>query len=155
MFLARRGRHRRPSTVAISIATEPQYVFGAATDCLRLDVEMKSEHATGCRPCQAQPSGKKARNPLLGVVCLLTTGVLIRVRLGLPFRARSPLFLRSWGGLRRGTSGGRDPDAAMVFPGRAFQRLQGVLHHVSRRARWPCSHAPFVRADPSLTHSWA
>src|SRR5262245_16426027 len=43
---------------------------------------MKSEHATGYRLRRDQPSGKNARNPLLGEVCPLTTGVLIRVRQG-------------------------------------------------------------------------
>ena len=42
--------------------------------------EMKSGHDTGSRlrqPCTAE---KKKENLLLGVVCLLTNGVLIRVR---------------------------------------------------------------------------
>ena len=32
----------------------------------------------------AEKRGKKGKNPLTGVVCPLTTGVLIRVRLGCP-----------------------------------------------------------------------
>jgi hypothetical protein len=43
-------------------------------------MEMKSEHATDCRLRQVLESGKKAKTPLIGVVCLLTKGVLICVR---------------------------------------------------------------------------
>jgi hypothetical protein len=80
MLLGRRGCPRRPSALAVARATEPQDVCGAATGGLRLCVAMQSEHGTGSRLCRDQPSGKQASNPLLGEVCPLTTGVLIRVR---------------------------------------------------------------------------
>jgi hypothetical protein len=80
MFLDRRGRHDCFSALVIATTSEFQYVCGAAIRCLYQSVEMTSEHATRCRLRQDQPSGKNARNPLLGVVCLLTTGGLIRVR---------------------------------------------------------------------------
>src|SRR5215475_8899 len=76
---------RRPSRYSARTTTvvpEPRYVFGAATPSGHLPTEMKSEHATDCRLRQALESGKKAKTPLLGVVCLLTKGVLIRVRRG-------------------------------------------------------------------------
>jgi hypothetical protein len=82
MFLDRRGPYGGFSALVISTAREPQEVCGAAMCGLRLLVEMKSEHETECRPRRDQPSGKKARNLLLGDVCLLTTGGLIRVRFG-------------------------------------------------------------------------
>jgi hypothetical protein len=44
-----------------------------------LSTDMQAEHATDCRLRQGLESGKKAKTPLLGVVCLLTQGVLIRV----------------------------------------------------------------------------
>src|SRR2546428_9962661 len=62
------------------MAVEPQYVCGADTYRLRQQTEIKPERVTGCRLRRAQPSGKKVRNSLLGVVGLLTTGVLISVR---------------------------------------------------------------------------
>jgi hypothetical protein len=40
---------------------------------------MKSGHDAGCRLRWYGKSGEKRKNPLLGVVCLLTRGVLIRV----------------------------------------------------------------------------
>jgi hypothetical protein len=68
------------SAIVISMAVEPPEVFGADTYRLRQQTEIKPERVTECRLRRAQPSGKKVRNPLLGVVCLLTTGVLISVR---------------------------------------------------------------------------
>src|SRR5207244_1089672 len=43
-----------------------------------------SEHETDGRQRQESTGGKNAKNPLIGVVYLLTTGGLIRVRLGAP-----------------------------------------------------------------------
>jgi hypothetical protein len=67
----------RFSALVISPASEPPYVFGAATGCLYLHREMQSVPDTGDRLRRDQPSGKKTSNPLLGVVCLLTTGGLL------------------------------------------------------------------------------
>ena len=72
----------RLAALAIAMAGDPQEVCGADTCGLSLHTEIKSGHVTSGRLRRDQPSGKKARNPLLGVVCLLTTGGLIRVRLG-------------------------------------------------------------------------
>jgi hypothetical protein len=77
-----RGR-RSPSgllTIVVSTAIEPQYVCGAATFSLRWHTEIQSEHAARGQPRRDEYSGKKGKNPLLGAVCLLTIGVLIRVR---------------------------------------------------------------------------
>jgi hypothetical protein len=79
MFLDRRGRHDCFSALVIATTSESQEVFGAAIRGQYQSVEMTPDHATRYRLCQDQPSGKNARNPLLGVVCLLTTGGLIRV----------------------------------------------------------------------------
>jgi len=79
MFLGRRS----PSglfAIVVSTAIEPQWVFGAATFSLRWHTEIKSGHAARGQPRRDEYSGKKGKNPLLGVVCLLTIGVLIRVR---------------------------------------------------------------------------
>src|SRR4029434_497691 len=76
-------RPQRFSALATLVATEPQYVCVAATPGGHLPMEMKSEHATDCRLRQVLESGKKAKTPLIGVVCLLTKGVLICVR---PYR---------------------------------------------------------------------
>src|SRR5215510_11060644 len=46
---------------------------------VHLRIEIKSANETDCRRRQALESGKKAKNPLLGGVCLLTIGVLISV----------------------------------------------------------------------------
>ena len=46
----------------------------AVCPCIRT---IKSGHVTSGRLRRDQPSGKNARNPLLGVVCLLTTGGLL------------------------------------------------------------------------------
>jgi hypothetical protein len=59
MFRGRRGPHCRFSALVISTASEPQYVFGAVTDCLRLSVEMTSEHDPGCRLAGTNPAEKK------------------------------------------------------------------------------------------------
>jgi hypothetical protein len=55
-------------------------------------MEMKSEHATDCRLRQVLESGKKAKTPLIGVVCLLTKGVLIWVRPRPEFLTSSRLY---------------------------------------------------------------
>jgi hypothetical protein len=44
MFLGRREPHERFSALAMTMATEPQYVCGADTVCLGLHIEIKSEH---------------------------------------------------------------------------------------------------------------
>jgi hypothetical protein len=77
MFLGRRGYPHGPAALAASMATEPQYVCGAGTRRLHLRVEMKSAHASECRHRQHK---KVEKIPLTGVVCLVTTGGLIRVR---------------------------------------------------------------------------
>jgi hypothetical protein len=74
-------RLSRCSARATTVVPEPRYVLGAATPSGHLPTEIKSEHATDCRLRPALESGKKAQTPLLGVVCLLTKGGLIRVRL--------------------------------------------------------------------------
>src|SRR5262245_46361844 len=80
--LGRRALHRLVSALVAQAAREPQYVFGAATYGRRRHTEIKSEHTTVCGLRQALESGKKAKNRSQGGVCLLTTGVLIRVRRG-------------------------------------------------------------------------
>src|SRR5262249_221053 len=73
---------KTPTVLCLATAgpTEPQDVCGAATPGWHLPTEMKSAHATDCRRRQALESGKTAKTPLRGIVCLLTKGVLIRVR---------------------------------------------------------------------------
>src|SRR5439155_3527905 len=66
-------------------AIDPQEVCGAATPSLHQRREIKSGHVARGQRRQDLHSGNKARNPLSGDVCLLTTGVLIRVRLPRPF----------------------------------------------------------------------
>jgi len=55
--------------------------------------------ATDCRLRQALESGKKAKIPLIGAVCLLTKGVLVRVRrvTGDRFPLDRPTLLRRLG----------------------------------------------------------
>jgi len=48
--------------VVSAVATEPQYVFGAATPGWHLHIEIKSEHVTDCRLRQALKSGKKQKH---------------------------------------------------------------------------------------------
>ena len=74
------GRRRRSGLCAIVVSTaiEPQYVCGAATCGLRSQTEIKSGHVARGQPRRDEYSGKKEKNPLLGVVCLLTTGGLPR-----------------------------------------------------------------------------
>src|SRR5262249_14236946 len=115
---------RRParfSAIATSVATEPQYVFGAATPGGHLHTEIKSEHVTDCRLRQALESGKKAKKPLLGGVCLWTKGVLIRVR---PGSAPVP----------------RLPDPRLATPAR---------HHTRAPAQ-PGASAPSVALQPLM-----
>jgi hypothetical protein len=76
-FLGRRGYPHGPAAIAASMATEPQYVCGAGTRRLHLRVEMKSAHMSECGHRQHK---KVEKIPLTGVVRLLTTGGLIRVR---------------------------------------------------------------------------
>jgi hypothetical protein len=45
--------------------------------------EITSGHDTVCSQRQESNGGKKTKKPLTGVVCLLTRGGLIRVRLGM------------------------------------------------------------------------
>jgi hypothetical protein len=76
-----RGRPRAGLSVrAIPMATEPQEVCGATTRHLHRARAMQSGHDAGCRLRWYGKSGEKRNNPLLGVVCLLTRGVLISVR---------------------------------------------------------------------------
>jgi hypothetical protein len=56
---------------------EPQYVCGADTFCLCQPREITPEHVTKASLRRHQTSGKFS---LTGIVCLLTTGGLIRVR---------------------------------------------------------------------------
>ena len=73
---------QRFSALATPVATESQYVLGAATPDWHLPLAITSEHATDCRLRQVLESGKQAKTPLIGVVYLLTQGVLIWVRRG-------------------------------------------------------------------------
>ena len=87
-----RGRPRAGlSVLAIIMATEPQYVCGAATRHLHRSTEMKSGHDAGCRLRWHCKSGEKRKTPLLGLVCLLTRGVLIRVRCYLILNRARPI----------------------------------------------------------------
>jgi hypothetical protein len=70
---------QRLSATAIALAVEPPYVCGAGTHDRYPSCEIKSGHETVCQRRSHKKSGKKEKNPLLGVVCLLTTGVLISV----------------------------------------------------------------------------
>ena len=65
---------------ARAMGGDPQAVWGADTCGLSLPTAIPSGHVTSGRLRRDQPRGKKASHPLLGVVCLLTTGGLIRVR---------------------------------------------------------------------------
>ena len=81
-FRGRRGSSQRCSALAMPVATEPQDVGGAALLGWHQYTDSKSEHATdGCLR-QTLESGKKSQKPLRGGVCLLTQGVLIKVRRG-------------------------------------------------------------------------
>src|SRR4029434_2664927 len=62
------------------MAIEPQYVCGADMDRLYRR-ERNEVRARNLRPTAPRPTRrKKSKSPLLGGVCLLTTGGLIRVR---------------------------------------------------------------------------
>ena len=78
-FLGRREAKLRLFARTIVMVREPQEVFGAATSWPRQYPEIKSGHATDCRLPRLWNAEKKVQNPLLGVVCLLTSRVLIRV----------------------------------------------------------------------------
>src|SRR4030095_9580812 len=78
-FLGCRGSHESLSALAITMAPEPQYVCGADTRCPYLDRETKTAHVARDERRQDQDCGKKHKNPPLGGVCLLTTGVIISV----------------------------------------------------------------------------
>src|SRR6266511_1751976 len=74
---------RRPSgllAIFVSTAIAPPYVCGAATCSRRWHTEITSGHAARGQPRRDESRGKQGKHPLLGVVCLLTIGVLIRVR---------------------------------------------------------------------------
>ena len=78
MFLGRSRPCERLAVLAIMRATAPQEVCGAATLVLHRHREMQSGHPTESRLRWNGKSGKKtAKNPLVGVVCLLTTGGLL------------------------------------------------------------------------------
>jgi hypothetical protein len=91
LVLGRRGSHQWCSAIAMKVATEPPYVCGAATlvgTWARKSRQDTRPFATCAGTTKAE---KKRENPLSGVVCLLTTGDLIRVRLRRGLRAlRSP-----------------------------------------------------------------
>jgi hypothetical protein len=78
MLLGRRGSC--VSASASAMARAPQDVCGA--DMGRLDrIEGNEVRAWNLRPTAPRPARrKKSKSPLLGVVCLLTTEGLIRVR---------------------------------------------------------------------------
>jgi hypothetical protein len=78
-LLGRSGRHHRLAALTIAMVTEPPYVCGADTWCLHRPVAIQPAHVARGRRRRDQHRGKKAQNPLLGNVCLLTTGGLIRV----------------------------------------------------------------------------
>src|SRR2546425_7988303 len=90
-FLGRRGSPPGPAAIAASMAPAPPYVCGAGTRRLHLRVDMKSAHASECRHRQHK---KVEKIPLTGVVCLLTTGGLIRVRRGGPLRSTTAELIR-------------------------------------------------------------
>src|SRR5262245_39026753 len=83
LFLGRRGYPHWFSALVTQVTTEPQYVFGAATRGWHRawKASENTRPLVDCaRPWKAE---KNENNPLIGVVCLLTKGVLIRVRRGL------------------------------------------------------------------------
>jgi hypothetical protein len=79
MLLGRRS----PSglwAIVVSTAIAPPSGGGAATCRLRWQTDITSGHAARGQPRRDEKSGTNGKTPLLGVVCLLTIGVLIRVR---------------------------------------------------------------------------
>jgi hypothetical protein len=79
-----------PAVLAIPRATEPLSGCGADTCGLRQCTEIKSGHDTGRRQRQDPNKRKTRKYPRVGIVGLLTTGGLIRVRRG------SGTMLRLW-----------------------------------------------------------
>ena len=78
--LGRRGQLKHLSAIAASTATEPQYVFGADALCPHQHRAMKSAHGTRRRLRRPKDRHQKVEKfPLIGQVCLLTTGGLISV----------------------------------------------------------------------------
>jgi hypothetical protein len=90
-FLGRRAYPQWLSALVTPVTTAPQYVCGAATlgwaPVHRKQVRTRDRLSTAPGPGKRK---KNEKNPLTGVVCLLTKGVLIRVRPGL-----APNFLRA------------------------------------------------------------
>jgi hypothetical protein len=79
-FLGRRGPPKHLAAIAASTATEPPDVCGADTLGPHQHVEMKSAHATRRRLRRTKEHHQQVETfPLIGQVCLLTTGGLIRV----------------------------------------------------------------------------
>ena len=79
LLLGRRGEPPCGAAIATKMATAPQYVCGAAMLGWHLGTEITSEHGTGRRRRRQLHGGKKTKNPLSGVVCLLTKRGLISV----------------------------------------------------------------------------
>jgi len=77
-FLGRRGRHHRLAALTISRVTASPDGCGADPWCLDRHGDIQPEHVARGRRRRDHHRGKKAQNPLLGRVCLLTTGGLPR-----------------------------------------------------------------------------
>src|SRR5919198_1501137 len=81
-LLGRRGYPHGCSALGTKVTTEPQDVFGAATPGWHRAWKA-SEHTRPTVDCARPWKAEKNENcPLIGGVCLLTKGVLIRVRRG-------------------------------------------------------------------------
>jgi hypothetical protein len=143
----------RLSARAMAMVTEPPAGYGTDTMDLGLPRDLKAAHVARGGRRQAQHGGKKLEHPLVGSVCLLTTGVLIRVRRDAP--------IMPWVGTSLGSSGrcglGDDHtcwsfqgDRIEESPPRLLQPLTDLLCtiHVSttideefrghqRRKKWP------------------
>src|SRR5262249_2681570 len=79
----RRGYPQRCAAITTQVVTAPQDVCGAARcvgTCARKSRQNTRPTVDCARPWKAE---NNENNPLTGVVCLLTKGVLIRVRLGM------------------------------------------------------------------------
>ena len=96
--------------------------------------EITSEHVADGQRCWNPPGGKKAKKPLRGYFCPLTTGGLIRVRGRGEHDAPLPIppLPTLWAGLSSHTALGHDPAAPLP----------------ARTARLPPWPAPLPRRGP-------
>src|SRR5262249_2030068 len=95
----RRGYPQRCAAITTQVVTAPQDVCGAARcvgTCARKSRQNTRPTVDCARPWKAE---NNENNPLTGVVCLLTKGVLIRVRRGfsLDFGAQRRVVPYAWG----------------------------------------------------------